>query len=56
MHFSPDTLDLLTRTGFNILSMLLLVGVLYRPQQSVPSMPLVLSSLNIGLFAALAAP
>jgi hypothetical protein len=55
VHFSPDTLDLLTRTGFNVLSMLLLVGVLYRPQQSVPSMPLVLASLNGGLFAALAA-
>ncbi len=55
MQFSPDTLDLLTRTGFNVLSMLLLVGVLYRPQQSVPSMPLVLAALNGGLFAALAA-
>ena len=55
MNISADILDLLGRFGIDILTMLILVGVLYRSQQSVPSMPLVLSSLNIGLFAALAA-
>ena len=55
VDFTPNTLDLLARTGIDILSMLLLVGVLYRPQQSVASMPLVLAALNGGLFAALAA-
>ena len=55
MTISADMLDLLGRFGIDILAMLVLVGVLYRSQQSVPSMPLVLSSLNIGLFAALAA-
>jgi hypothetical protein len=55
MTISADILDLLGRLGIDILTMLLLVGVLYRSQQSVPSMPLVLSSLNVGLFGALAA-
>lgn len=55
MNISADNLDLLGRTGVDILSMLLLVGILYRPQQSVASMPLVLAALNGGLFAALAA-
>jgi Domain of unknown function (DUF4956) len=52
---SSDTLDLLSRSGIDVLVMLILVGVLYRPQQSVASMPLVLTALNGGLFAALAA-
>lgn len=55
MNISADILDLLGRFGIDVLTMLILVGVLYRSQQSVPSMPLVLSSLNIGLFAALGA-
>ena len=55
MNISADTLDLLGRFGIDILAMMLLVGVLYRSQQSVPSMPLVLSALNFGLFGALAA-
>jgi hypothetical protein len=55
MTISADILDLLGRLGIDVLTMLVLVGVLYRSRQSVPSMPLVLSSLNIGLFAALAA-
>lgn len=55
MNISADNLDLLGRFGIDILAMLLLVGVLYRSSQSVPSMPLVLSSLNFGLFGALAA-
>ena len=55
MNISADNLDLLGRFGIDILAMLMLVGVLYRSQQSVPSMPLVLSALNFGLFGALAA-
>lgn len=55
MNISADILDLLGRFGIDILAMLLLVGVLYRGSQSVPSMPLVLSALNFGLFGALAA-
>jgi hypothetical protein len=55
MTISADNLDLLGRLGIDVLTLVLLVGVLYRSKQSVPSMPLVLSSLNIGLFAALAA-
>lgn len=55
MNISAEILDLLGRLGIDILTMLILVGVLYRSQQSVQSMPLVLSSLNIGLFAALGA-
>lgn len=55
MNISSETLDLLARSGIDILVMLFLVGVLYRPQQSVASMPLVLAALNGGLFAALAA-
>ena len=55
LTISPDSLDLLARSGIDALAMLLLVGVLYRPQQSVASMPLVLAALNGGLFAALAA-
>ncbi len=55
MTISADILDLLGRLGIDVLTLLVLVGVLYRSRQSVPSMPLVLSALNIGLFAALAA-
>ena len=52
---TSDAIDLLIRFGIDSVVMLLLVGLLYRPRQSVPSMPLVLASLNAGLFAALAA-
>ncbi len=55
MNISADILDLLGRFGIDILTMIVLVGWLYRSQQSVPSMPLVLSALNFGLFGALAA-
>ena len=55
MNISADILDLLGRFGIDILTMIILIGWLYRSSQSVPSMPLVLSSLNVGLFAALAA-
>ena len=52
---SDGSIDLFARTGIDMLAMLVLIGVLYRPKQSVASMPLVLASLNAGLFAALAA-
>jgi lipid-A-disaccharide synthase-like uncharacterized protein len=52
MTVSPDMIDLLGRAALDLLTMLLLVGWLYKSQQSVPSMPLVLSSLNVGIFAA----
>jgi hypothetical protein len=52
MNVSAETLDLIGRAGIDILTMLLLVGWLYRSQQSVPSMPMVMSSFNVGLFAA----
>jgi len=49
------TAHLLVRAGADLVTLLLLVGVLYRPQKSVPSMPLVLCALNIGLFTAVTA-
>jgi hypothetical protein len=52
MNVSAETLDLIGRAGIDILTMLLLVGRLYRSQQSVPSMPMVMSAFNAGLFAA----
>ncbi|MFL6090003.1 MAG: DUF4956 domain-containing protein [Aeromicrobium sp.] len=45
-------LELLSRFGLDILSLLLLAGVLYRPRLAAPEMPLVFTSLNLGLFAA----
>jgi hypothetical protein len=52
MTVSADTIGLLIRAGLDLATLLLLVGWLYKSQQSVPSMPLVLSSLNIGIFVA----
>lgn len=52
MNVSADTLDLIGRAGIDLLAMLLLVGWLYRSQQSVNTMPLVLSAMNVGLFGA----
>lgn len=52
MTVSTAMIDLLGRASLDLLTMLLLVGWLYKSQQSVPSMPLVLSSLNVGIFAA----
>ncbi|MEO6606785.1 MAG: DUF4956 domain-containing protein [Aeromicrobium sp.] len=52
---SPEAASLLTRLGIDVLTMLVLVGWLYRRRHSAPSMPLVLAVLNIGLFAALSA-
>ena len=55
MVISADTAHLLVRAAADLVTLLLLVGVLYRPQKSVPSMPLVLCALNIGLFTAVTA-
>ncbi len=52
MTVSAAMIDLLGRASLDLLTMLLLVGWLYKSQQSVPSMPLVLCSLNVGIFAA----
>ena len=52
MTVSATMIELLGRASLDLLTMLLLVGWLYKSQQSVPSMPLVLSSLNVGIFAA----
>lgn len=43
------------RLGLDVLSMLLLVGVLYRRRVAAPEMILVFTALNIGLFAAISA-
>jgi len=52
MTVSPDMINLLGRAALDLLTMLLLIGWLYKSQQSVPSMPLVLCSLNVGIFSA----
>lgn len=52
---SESTAELLARFGLDLLSLLILVGVLYRRRQSAPAMPLVFTALNVGLFAALTA-
>lgn len=52
---SASTADLLARLGVDVLSLLILVGVLYRRRRSAPAMPLVFAALNMGLFAALTA-
>jgi hypothetical protein len=52
MTIAPAMIDLLGRAALDLLTMLLLVGWLYKSAQSVPSMPLVLSSLNVGIFSA----
>jgi hypothetical protein len=48
-------LDGPARLGLDVLSMLALVGVLYRRRVAAPEMTLVFTSLNIGLFAAVSA-
>jgi hypothetical protein len=48
-------LDGPARLGLDVLSMLLLVGVLYRRRVAAPEMILVFTALNIGLFAAVSA-
>ena len=48
-------LDGPARLGLDVLSMLVLVGVLYRRRAAAPEMTLVFTALNIGLFAAVSA-
>ena len=48
-------LDGPARLGLDVLSMLVLIGVLYRRRVSAPEMTLVFTALNIGLFAAVSA-
>jgi len=43
------------RLGLDVLSMLVLVGILYRRRAAAPEMTLVFTALNIGLFAAVSA-
>lgn len=50
-----DNLSGPARLGLDVLSMLLLVGVLYRRRVAAPEMILVFTALNIGLFAAVSA-
>jgi hypothetical protein len=49
---TSDLLGTLSRLGLDVLSMLLLVGWLYRRRLAAPEMALVFTALNIGLFAA----
>ena len=55
MNVSADAVALLGRAGLDLLTLMLLVGWLYRGQRSVPSMPLIFTSLNIGIFAVVTA-
>lgn len=55
MSLPADVVALLGRAGLDILTVFALVGWLYRGQQSLPSMPLTLTSLNVGIFAAVTA-
>jgi lipid-A-disaccharide synthase-like uncharacterized protein len=55
MIVSADAVALLGRAGLDLLTLLILVGWLYRGQQSVRSMPLAFASLNVGIFAAVTA-
>jgi hypothetical protein len=47
-----DLLGTVTRLGLDVVSMLLLVGWLYRRRLAAPEMALVFTALNVGLFAA----
>ncbi|MFE4955372.1 DUF4956 domain-containing protein [Streptomyces sp. NPDC056653] len=47
--------DLTARVGLDVLAILVLVGWLYRRRRSVAEMPLALTALNLGLFAAMTA-
>lgn len=49
------TLGALGRLGIDVLSLLLLVGWLYRRRIAAPEMALVFTALNVGLFAAITA-
>ncbi|GAA2141027.1 hypothetical protein GCM10009844_11180 [Nocardioides koreensis] len=50
-----DNLGGPARLGLDVLSMLVLVGLLYRRRAAAPEMTLVFTALNIGLFAAVSA-
>jgi hypothetical protein len=52
---SAEAANLLIRAAADLITLLIIVGLLYRPQKSVPSMPLVLCALNVGLFTAVTA-
>ena len=47
--------SLITRGGLDVIALMILVGWLYRRRRATQEMPLVLTALNIGLFAAMAA-
>jgi hypothetical protein len=47
--------DLMARVGLDVLALLILVGWLYRRGRPLPQMPFVLTTLNVGLFAAMTA-
>ncbi|MEW2400037.1 DUF4956 domain-containing protein [Streptomyces sp. NPDC046862] len=47
--------DLAARVGLDVLAVLVLVGWLYRRRRHMPEMPLTLTALNVGLFAAMTA-
>lgn len=55
MSFDQATIALLGRAGLDLLTLLALVGWLYKNQQSIPAMPLIFTSLNVGIFAAVTA-
>jgi hypothetical protein len=50
-HIAPW--DLMTRGGLDVVALMILVGWLYRRHRPATQMPLVLTALNIGLFAAM---
>jgi len=47
-------IEILGRLGLDVVALLLMAGALYRRRASAPEMPLVFTSLNLGLFAAVA--
>lgn len=47
--------DFVTRGGLDVVALMALVGLLYRRSRPAPQMPLMLTALNIGLFAAMSA-
>lgn len=55
MTISQETISLLGRAGMDLITLLVLIGWLYKGQNSVPSMPLIFTSLNVGIFSAVTA-
>ena len=55
MSVPADAVALLGRAGLDLLTLLILVGLLYKSKLSLPSMPLIFTSLNVGIFAAVTA-